>query len=108
MLTLQIKRKEFQAIADGTKKIEWRSVSLYNKKKLLKKNEDGLFILNNEVKELQLINGYRKDSPRLIVEVKLIEPVKFLIDINEPHNLFKATAGGHAIAIYLGEVIKKP
>lgn len=105
MITLQIKRNEFEAIASGKKKIEWRSPSKYNKRLLLSLNEHGQYTENTEVKEIQFVNGYRKDAPRVVVEVLLIRPYKFTRNIDEPENLFRANENECSIGIHLGKVI---
>jgi len=105
MITLQIKRKYFDAIAKGTKKIEWRAPSKYNKRLLLKKNEEGLYCKNEIDKEIQLINGRSNNSPRMIIQVSRIEPLKFIRDIDEPENFFKAPIGATSIGIFIEKVL---
>jgi hypothetical protein len=106
MLTLQVKRIEFEAIASSKKKIEWRSPSKYNKRLMLKKNNQGLYTENTDIKEVLFINGYRTNAPRVTVEVLFIRPYKFIRDIDEPENCFKANEGENAIGIHLGKIIE--
>lgn len=106
MITLQIKLVELEAIRLGKKKIEWRFPSLFNKRLLLKVNPEGKFIENTEDKEILFINGYRKDAPRLRVEVTAIRPYKFVRNIDEPDNHFKANEGENSIGIHIGRVLE--
>lgn len=106
MLTLQIKRKEFEAIASGKKRIDWRSPSKYNKRLLLSKNSDGLFVENTDIKEVQFINGYRKNAPSVRLEVLCIRPYKFIRNIDDSENCFRANEGENAIGIHLGKIIE--
>ena len=105
MLTLQIKRNEFEAIASGKNKIEWRSPSRYNKRLLLTKNGDGLFVENTEIKEIRFVNGYRDNAPKIKLEVLFIRPYRFIRDVNEPENNFRGNEGENAIGIHLGRII---
>jgi hypothetical protein len=103
---LRIKRKEFEAIKNGTKKTEWRRPSLYNKRILLSKNSEGKFCENKELKEVTFINGYSADSQKITIEVELIRPVKFSSNIEIKEDLFIAMAGECSIQIKLGKIIK--
>lgn len=106
MIILRIKKAEFDAIKKGTKKTEWRKPSLYNKRILLDKNKDGLFCENKNITQIKFINGYNLDSPSLIIEVKLIRPVKFSRNIEIKEDNFIARAGECAIQIQLGKIIE--
>lgn len=66
ILHLTVKKKWFDLIASGKKKIEYREVKPYWKSRLLYKH--GHFTLHFE--EIHFKNGYRKDSPIIIIEHK--------------------------------------
>ncbi len=103
---LQIKKKELDLIRSGTKKNEWRHLSAYNKKLLLKQREDGKGLDGNaEIKSVKLVNGYAKEREILVVSVAGIQVFKFLNDKNIPEDNFTAHAGQAAIRIQLGEII---
>lgn len=75
-LTLQIDRKCFQAILKGEQKVEHRNVYPSNAKRYVveedKTDENGeaiTVITPVHYDALTLINGRRKDAPRLTVEV---------------------------------------
>lgn len=104
MLTLRIHRKEFEMIKAGTKKTEWRQPSLFNKKLLLAKNEDGLFVTNYDIKEILFVNGHKADSPRLIATIERIRPVRFSEDIQIPADNFIGYSGQCAIEINISGV----
>lgn len=84
-LTLRIKRPFFDAILKGEKKTETREVTRntasrliyfshrgknYKKQKDIPNDEASIYINPIRYDQLQLINGYHKDAPRLVVEVK--------------------------------------
>jgi hypothetical protein len=104
MITLRIKRAEFEAIKSGKKTTEWRSPSLYNKRLLLKINEKGQFDRNDEIKEIIFINGYKKDSPAITMQVLSIIPVCFVQKFSDSD--FKANPGEKMIEIKLGKIVK--
>ena len=106
MITLQIKMSEFQQIASGVKKIEYRSPSLFNKRKLLKKNENGEYDVNSEDKSVLFINGYKHDAPMLLCEVVSITPIRFTSRFVDDINGFIAEAGECTIEIVLGKILK--
>ena len=75
-LTLQIDRKCFQAILSGEQKVEHRYVYPSNAKKYVTQevtvDDDGEEIMRVNPVEydvLYLVNGRRKDAPRLTVEI---------------------------------------
>jgi len=75
-LTLQITKENFDLILKGEQKVEHRYIYPSNAKKYVRETEDG------EVEcvhydALYLINGRRKDAPRLLVEVVSAEFVIF-------------------------------
>ena len=82
-LTLQITRENFEYILTGEQKVEHRNVYLSNVKKYVEVNynlsyEDGLpYAVPVKYDALYLINGRRKDAPRLLVEVIDAEWVTF-------------------------------
>lgn len=57
ILKLTLKKKWFNMIASGEKKEEYREIKNYYMNRLTNKYEQVLFT-----------NGYRKDSPKLLVE----------------------------------------
>jgi len=59
MLTLQINRRWFDLIRSGVKTEEYRAIKPFNDSRLAHTHDQVLFI-----------NGYRKDAPRLIMELK--------------------------------------
>ncbi len=98
MITLQIKRAEFELIISGSKTIEYRAPSLFNKRKLLIKNKDGVFDKNSNV-QIKMVNGYKKDAPFVILDVSEIVPIRFSNDFEDPKNNFRAKAGECTIEI---------
>lgn len=62
-VTMPIKRKWFDMIRSGEKKEEYRTIGNYWRKRLLE----------NKVKCLKLINGYGRDRPYIIVELRGIK-----------------------------------
>lgn len=91
-LTLQITKDSFQAILKGEQKVEHRYVYTSNQKKYVKFKCGGkVYDTQDEIPDgdadieivpidynvLYLINGRRKDAPRLTVEVKSAEFVIF-------------------------------
>ena len=59
MLTLQINRRWFDIIRSGVKTEEYRAIKPFNDSRLSHPHDQVLFI-----------NGYRKDAPRLMMELK--------------------------------------
>lgn len=105
-VTLQIKKKELDLIKSGTKKNEWRQLSAFNKKLLLKQREDGKGLDGNaEIKSIKFLNGYAKERETLVISVSGIQVFKFLNDKDIPEDNFTALAGQAAIRIQLGEII---
>ena len=93
-LTLQIDKKCFNAILKGEQKVEHRYVYPSNAKKYViekeKENENGdvdVHVTPVRYDALYLINGRRKDAPRLLVEVKDAEFV-VLTDEETGEDLF--------------------
>ncbi len=104
MVILRVLKKDFDLIAAGTKKTEWRSVSHYNKKLLLKINDKGLYDRNEDIKEIKFVNGYRSDAPALLAEIHFIRLDRFINDVDIPADDFHALAGQVAIEISLGKI----
>lgn len=105
---LQIKKLNLDLIEAGTKKTEWRDPSLFNKKKLFYKREkDGKWEGNPDIKEIKFINGYNSDRKIIFVECLGIRMVKFTRDVNIPEDNFQALEGQFAIEIKLGGIINK-
>lgn len=97
-LTLQINKESFLAIMNGEQKVEHRYVYPSNQKKYVKFKCDGkvydsqddipdgeldIEVLPIKYDALYLINGRRKDAPRLTVEV---ERAEFIIFTDENGN----------------------
>ena len=97
-LTLQISRENFQTILNGEQKVEHRYVYPSNQKRYVKFKCDGkvydsqddipdteadVEVIPIEYDALYLINGRRKDAPRLTVEV---ERAEFIIFTDEDGN----------------------
>lgn len=79
-LTLQITKKCFYDILNGKQKVEHRFVYKSNAKRLVKENElpnGDIEVLPVDYDALYLINGRRKNAPRLTVEVTKAEFVVF-------------------------------
>lgn len=104
MVVLRIKKVNFDLILSGTKKIEYRENSIYNKKLLFKDRGDGKKDGNSDIKAITFINGYQKNARSLIAEVKSIRLVKFSMDVREPDNNFEALKDQFAIEIILGKI----
>jgi|ERR1035437_2191665 hypothetical protein len=104
---LRIKKENFDLIKVGTKKHEWRSPSKYNLDLLYEKTprEDGLKWHKAELTEIEFINGYNKDSPRMTVEFLECRFITFEEDINYPEDNFHALKGECCIKISLGKII---
>lgn len=66
LVSMSIKRKYFDAILDGTKRIEYREVKPFWARRLEK----------HHVTMLRLTAGYSKRAPSLIVGVDRIEKIK--------------------------------
>lgn len=105
---LQIKRKELDLIKSGTKKTEWRSPSLFNKKILFSPDPEfaGKLNGNPEITSITFINGMQKNAERVTVEVvERIRMVKFSQDIKIESDNFEAFKDQFAIEIKLGKII---
>lgn len=79
VLTLQIKRDSFKEILKGRQKTEHRFVYPRNAKQYLVEKENGDGTCDVEVvgyDALQLINGRKKDAPRLLVKVNGIKVIQ--------------------------------
>lgn len=105
-VTLQIKKKELDLIKTGVKKNEWRQLSEYNKKLLLKPREsDGKKEGNSDIKSIKFINGYSKEAETLEVEVTGIKVFRFSKDEIIEEDNFRASEGQFAIQVALGNII---
>ena len=87
-VTLRIKKKEFDLIKSGIKKVEWRTPSNYNNSLLFSKDDPIKKDGNPEINQIQFINGYAKDAPRLLVECKKIRRIKAMRDWEIPVDNF--------------------
>ena len=97
-LTLQITKENFLTILNGTQKVEHRSIypsnvtryvyfkhngKTYKHQEEIPEDNGEIEVLPIEYDVLYLINGRRKDAPRLTVE---IEKAEFLICTDEEGN----------------------
>ena len=105
MIKLFINRKELDLILIGQKTIEFRQPSYFNKKLLLKKDNEGKFSLNNSRAEIYLHDNYNAEKSRIvkIVSNKIV-PYLFVRDINDEKNNFFARAGENSIGIHIDSV----
>ena len=78
-LTLQIDRPCFKDILNGVQTVEHRYIYPGNAKRYVNQTEtpDGVDVQPIQYEELLLINGRRKDAPRLVVKVKRADFVVF-------------------------------
>jgi hypothetical protein len=104
-IQLQITKENFDLIASGTKTIDYRAASTFNKKKLLRKAKNGKWGKHFDIKEIEFINGFSPDAPRLIIECIQICPIFFINDFVNEENNITAPKGGSAIEILLGKII---
>ena len=104
-ITLKIKGKDFDLIASGVKKNEWRNMSAYNRKKLLYINSDGKQDGRNDIKFVVFENGYSKDCRKIKVEVLSVRVYRFGRDVEIPEENFKALEGQFAIQLALGNIV---
>lgn len=102
MKTLKITRLEFDLIKSGQKKIEFRKPSLFNKRVLLDKDEEGKFIAVTTPGKIKFVHGYRPDAPYFIATYEKIIPIKFTQNYSElDGEPIEAREGECIIAIYL-------
>jgi len=104
-VNLKIKSKDFDLIASGAKKNEWRNLSKYNRNKLLVKNSVGKQDGNSKIKYVIFENGYSKDCRKMKVEVLSIRVFRFGRDVEIPNENFKALEGQFAIQLALGDIV---
>lgn len=107
MVTLKIKKKEFDLIKAGSKKTEWRQFSAFNKNLLFcvdKTRSDGKLNGNPSIKQIRFVNGYKSDSPSLVAEVLSIRLIRFTQDTAIIEDNFEALKGQFAIEIRLGTI----
>lgn len=93
-LTLQIDKPCFKDILNGVQTVEHRYIYPSNAKKYVIQTElpdGGLDVQCVEYDELYLINGRRKDAPRLTVKV---ESAEFVIFTDEKGNDLTYTENG--------------
>lgn len=110
MIILRIKKKEFDLIKSGIKKSEWRSFSSYNKKLFgVEDKEKSIgthkkyFSCRKDINEIMLINGYKKDSQKMIIYPELIQLAEFTKDIEISNDNFKAKKGDIVFEIKIKE-----
>ena len=108
-LTLQIDRPCFKDILNGVQTVEHRYIYPGNAKRYVTQTEtkDGLDVKPIHYDELLLINGRKKDSPRLVVRVKRAD---FVVFTDEDGNDLTFTEAGEEWLVcqvwyYLGEVV---
>lgn len=109
-LTLQIDRTCFKDILNGVQKVEHRFIYPNNAKRYVTQTETpdgGVDVTCVPYDEILLINGRRKDSPRLVVEVKRAD---FVVFTDTEGNDITFTENGEEWLVcqvwyYLGDVI---
>ena len=109
-LTLQIDRPCFKDILNGVQKVEHRYIYPSNAKKYViqtEREDGGLDVTCVPYDELYLINGRRKDAPRLTVKV---ERAEFVIFTNEKGEDLTYMENGEEWLVcqvwyYLGDVV---
>jgi hypothetical protein len=108
-LTLQIDRPCFKDILNGVQTVEHRYIYPSNAKRYVTQNEtaEGLDVQPIQYDELLLINGRRKDAPRLVVSVKR---ASFVVFTDENGNDLTFVEKGEEWLVcqvwyYLGEVL---
>lgn len=104
ILQLTLKKKWFDMIASGKKKEEYREIKEYWISRLCWRKPDmigELSVLKNEFKQFDFVafkNGYSKDAPEMIVEVRGIQ-------MKEGNTDWGAEKGVMYFSIHLGEII---
>ena len=63
ILHLTLKKKWFDLIASGEKKVEYREYKRHWIKRLCEVDWEGSFLFHKQFDEIHFRNGYRKDSP---------------------------------------------
>lgn len=108
-LTLQIDRPCFKDILNGVQTVEHRYIYPGNAKKYVTQTEtpEGLDVKPVPYEELYLINGRRKDAPRLTVKVKRAD---FIVFTDPEGKVLTFTENGEEWLVcqvwyYLGEVV---
>ena len=122
-LTLQIKKESFDAILKGEQKVEHRVAwpsqvtkyvffecegKQYKKQEDLPDNDSPITILPIEYDALYLINGRRKNAPRLLVEV---ESAEFIIYQDDEGNDMTCEENGQEFYVcqvwyHLGKILE--
>lgn len=93
ILRLVIQKKWFDMILSGVKKEEYRDIKPYYISRLIKDDKIKKFDI------IELINGYQKDAPRAILEIKGIRK-----DVGNP--LWGAVEGQEYFVISIGKRLK--
>ena len=89
VVSMPIKKKWFDMILSGEKKEEYRTIGDYWRKRLL----------FDKVDAIKLINGYGRDKPYIVVELKDIT-------IGEGKEEWGFTPGEECYILKLGKIIK--
>lgn len=87
VLTLQIRKENFDAILSGKQKVEHRDILPKTASRYIKQidnEDDSVDIEVIEYDALYLINGRKKDAPRLKVEVLESKFLQMVDDNKEP------------------------
>lgn len=111
-LTLQIKRHFLEQILSGEKKEEYREIRPKNAKKYIEYYEDGLgelFAKPLAYTHIQFYNGYAKDRPAVLIEVKNAE-IQLILDENGEEIAYEEAGEEYLTAqmVYtLGKVIER-
>lgn len=96
-LKMTLQKQWFDQIASGEKVEEYRDCSDFWISRLL--NEDGSY---KEYDTVEFRNGYAKDCPKMLVEVKGIELEKYEDSDGDENNF-----DNFYFVIFLGKVLKK-
>lgn len=109
-LTLQIDKASFKAILNGRQTIEHRYIYPNNASRYVTQEEtpDGIIVDPIYYDTLYLINGRRKDAPRLLVEVL---DARFVIDTDADGNDLTFVENGEEYLVcevwyHLGRVLQ--
>jgi hypothetical protein len=101
LINLVIKKKYFDQILSGAKTKEYRAPSKFNARLLGFKDENGKYSPRKDITHIRFVNGYRADSPWLVVECKEVGCYKFVNEI--PEGMKK---GNSAVEIILGAIVE--
>ena len=102
MIHLPILLHELELIVFKEKRIDYRNSSKFNKKKLLKINENGFFDKNLDATEIKFTT---KSGKYAICKVFSRIPVFFKHEFIDQKNNFRALPGTHSIEVHIQKII---